>query len=374
MHMEQALRKEEAKTDIANPIKKPRELPADIPSSINPTLYKALWEILPEKNGATPLAKGGEHLVFEFVDPNKKSKHGNVVYKVNFLDSLDIVDAARRGKSKEVDRIVRSMETAMAAREGKLNEMRKYFGFSAVPVQYAAIKQLPVTPQIIEALKPRTKTEGLPKELPVWITVQRKVDLPPEDTHSINGYYPEANFKYKKGVHLAQAEEEYDAAHRTLTGPAQRFSGADRMLCLAIFPELKDVLVLAEADPSFRSKLEEFVHALIRYTQETGTSLDLAGHENVVITKKGEAWQLKMMDALFAREMRLSHLLPVIEKMRTDQAIDRFDFIYAVNILNTIRIANALAGMLGMPDRISMPGLAEIPAEKWRLALGSFLR
>jgi hypothetical protein len=372
--MEQALRKEEVKTGIANPIKKPRELPAEIPSSINPTLYKALWEILPEEHGATPLAKGGEHLVFEFVDPEDKSKHKNVVYKINFIDSLDVVDAARRGNLKEVDRIVRDMQQAMAKRESKLNEMRKYFGFSAVPVQYAAIKQLPVTPQIIEALKPRTQTGGLPKELPVWITVQRKVDLPPEDTHSINGYYPEANFKYKKGVHLAQAEEEYDAAHRTLTGPAQKFSGADRMLCLAMFPELKEVLVLAEANPAFRSKLEEFVHALIRYSQETGISLDLAGHENIVITKKGEAWQLKMMDALSARDIRLSQLLPVIEKMRTDKAIDRVDFIYAVNILNTIRLANALAGMLGMPDRISLPGLIEIPAEKWRLALGSYLR
>lgn len=359
--MEGALRAQNP-AEAANPFHPARELPKEFPPTIGEHLYKELLKVLPDKDLPTPLGKGGEHLVFEFQD----RKNNQIVYKVNYRNTLDVISAARKNNTKEVRRIVDHMRSHSAKREHELNKLREYFGFDSVPVQYSKIVELPVTSKIIFELSPREITEGLPESLPAQVIVQRRVDLPP-DAVSINGYYPEADVKALKGVKRYEAEERLDAAHRILIEPySEDLSPVQRKLILDVYPELGEAIKAADKDLAFRQELENFVRNLIHYVTETGKALDLAGHNNVVITKISKKWKLKLLDALLGDDLSLTRLGPMIERLNSGKELSRYDALFAVNLLNTIRVTNALAGLLDMPERIEFGGLAQVPAEKWR--------
>lgn len=338
-----------------------------IPPSVGAELFHSLERIKPDIYLPQIKAKGGEHLVYEFQDP----KHADVVYKVNFSKTFPVLAAHYNGEIAKT-RAVEDMEEDMLEQQGKLRELRTYFGFQAVPVQRFLVRDVPVSKDVVNALKPGWVSDALevPDTIPAWINVQRRLEMPAEKTVSLNGYYPESPLKL---MHRGDAEEEhvYDVGHDILIG--KDVSDLDdeekRAIVLDMYKDLHRVAEKAEDDPAFREKLADTVRKMIAYTEETENVLDLAGKNNVVLLEGEKAWELKMPDALFAGDMTLHGLDVAIRRHEKGEKLLNQHAGSALNPLNTVRVINALAVIAGIPDRLRVRGLENVPAEVWRKSL-----
>lgn len=337
---------------------------AEIPASVGEELFQSLERIKPETYLPEIKAKGGEHLVYEFRDP----KHMDVVYKVNFSKTLPVLAAHYNGEIA-TKRAVEKMEEDMLEQQSKLRELRSYFGFHAVPVQRFLVRDVPVSKEVVDALKPgwMPDTLDVPGTIPAWINVQRRLEMPGDRTVSLNGYYPESP---RKLLHRGDVDEErvYDLGHEILIGKdiPDLDDEERRAIVLDMYKDLHRVAEKAEDDPAFREKLADTVRKMIAYTEETENVLDLAGRNNVVLTEGEKGWDLKMPDALFAGDMTLHGLDDAIRRHAKGEKLLTRHAQSALNPLNTVRVINALAIIAGIPDRLRVHGLENVPAEVWR--------
>lgn len=334
-------------------------------SKVDPAFETAVDTALKgQKHWPYLLAKGGENLVFSFDDPRLQG----IVYKANYFESLPMLSAWYEGE-EAIERKIESMREEMDERTAKLNQLRDYFGFNAVPPQRYVIKKLPVTLALIAALKAEHMIQGmdLPKELPVWVCVQRKIKKPEARTFSLNGNYPES--KSKLGKKWSQQDIEiYDSAHEVLFGGP--LGEADRPTqekwVLYEYPELLPLWQASIGDPAFKQALQDIVRKLVKYTKETGELLELAGAENMILLKEKEGWNIKFLDALPLKDVNLERLKEVGEKMKDGRSLTLQQRYLAMNGLNTLRYINALALIAEVPERLEEPSISAVPAEAWR--------
>lgn len=376
-----ALPDEEKRNTIHNPFLTPsavekrhdvaRRLGGDLYQAIEkatPTEFISRWSGQPETYNPSLAGKGGEHLVFEFDDP----KHRDVVFKINYLKSKEVLSAWSRGPS-QFKAAVEYLRDDIDEQKIRLMELRKYFGKDAVPVQRLAMRDVPISREVIERLDPKYPTaKQLPDHIPAWIAVQSKLELSKDRTVSLNGSYAEyliarASERGKPGV-----EQDYDHAHDVLSGyqesgeePLRRHEKIDRVLWA--FPALDAVYTRAEEDPSFKLKLQKVVQDLLRYTRETGNALDLNGENNLVMLEQNGEWQLKMPDPLFTgSEPKMSDLEIATAALAHDEAISKEVSGKALNPLNTLRVINALALIADVPDQLKIPRMGEVSPRRWR--------
>jgi hypothetical protein len=327
----------------------------------------------PEVTAPHMIASGGEHLVFEFPD----ARHSDVVLKVNFQQTLPVLQAHRHGEIAR-KKALENMEEAMVERRSQLRELREYFGHSAVPVTRFQIQDMPVSPDIVEKLHPGWLQEGqeVPSTLPAWVVIQRRLDLQPEKTVSLTGYYLE-DPRMPKGEEKEFMENYktiYELGHDILVGKEVEDLSAENQqeIVLRLFPNLKKVAEKNTTDPVFKKKLQDTVRKLIAYTDDTKTALDLAGANNVVLIEGEKGWDLKMPDALPTDEVRTDDISLAAEELEKGEPLTSHATIVK-NALNTVRMINALALVSGIPERLHVPGLETIPAETWRQVLSEKL-
>ncbi|MDQ7815226.1 MAG: hypothetical protein RDU25_05500 [Patescibacteria group bacterium] len=334
-------------------------------SPIEPAMSAAVDTVLAgQKHWPYLAAKGGEHLVFSFDDPRLQG----IVYKVNYFESLPLLTAWYEGEDA-MERKLDLMREEMDQRTAKLNQMRDYFGFNAVPPQRFVIKKLPVTDSLIMALKAERLVQGmdLPKELPVWTCVQRKIKKPEGQTYSLNGYYPESKVKFGRSWSREDIET-YDAAHDVLFGgPLSELDQASQEKWVLLeYPELLPLWQAKIGDPVFKKELQQVVKKLIAYTQETGELMELAGAENLVLLKEKAGWQVKLFDALPMKGVSMESLRGITAKLKSGRSLTLQQRYVAMNGLNTLRFINALALIAEVPERMVEPDVMAVPAETWR--------
>lgn len=342
-------------------------------SPIEPAMAAAVDTALTnQKHWPYLAARGGEHLVFSFDDPRLQG----IVYKVSYFESLPILSAWYEGEDA-VERKLESMHEEMDQRTAKLKRMREYFGFNAVPPQRFVIKKLPVTHALIMALKAEHLVQGmdLPKELPVWVCVQRKIKKPEGQTYSLNGYYPES--KKRLGRSWSKEDiETYDAAHDVLFGGP--LSGMDQASqerwVLLEYPELLPLWQAMIGDPALKKELQDVVKKLITYTKETGELMELAGEENAVLLKEKAGWQVKLFDALPTKGLNLERFREVTAKLKSGRSLTMPQRYVAMNGLNTLRFINALALIAEVPERMVEPDVLSVPAETWRQEISKIFK
>jgi hypothetical protein len=308
------------------------------------------------------MARGGEHLVFDFEDP----KHADVVYKVNFHESLPLLKAVQRGGSDK-ERALEAMLKEMDRRRKELAKLRQYVGHSAVPVQQAMIREIPVTAAIIKALQLPEDGIGqkLPLTVPAWVVLQRKIELG-RDYVSLNAYYPEASF-----YPPSQQEE---LGHRILIGKERGLNpDVELDAVLSLYPEFKYLNGLVFNDPGFKSALRQATEQMIEYTQDSGIALDLVGKNNIVLRKMEKGWDLKMVDPMPRGDVRISELAKAAEEFR-GQKDTGVDWEKVMDALNTVRVLNALALFSGSPKRLRVPELEGISAEFLRRKIKPLFR
>lgn len=358
----------EPKKESAKPPSTPRE---DIFASIKritPDVYaprkwisKTRKEI-PEIAAPRPIGKGGEHLVFEFPDP----KHSDVVMKVNFHQTLPVLRAYTQGEI-ERKKARENMEEAMVERRSQLHELREDFGHAAVPVQRFLIQDVPVSRDVVERLYPGWLSErtAVPSTLPAWVAFQRRLEFDPEKTVSLTGYYPEQ--RNRREERTEEFDNVYDVGHDILIGKETDLDPEEqRNIVLDMYPGLQKVGEKADSDPGFTEKLQETVRKLISYTETTMTALDLAGKNNVVLMQGEKGWELKMPDALPVEDLALDDLQHASNALQRGGHLTEKDASTPLNVLNTVRVINALALLAGVPERLRVDGLDAVPASTWR--------
>lgn len=341
----------------------------DIPRSMrhDPALYEAVDELLASDHEPQLIAKGGEHLVFELRD---RRKPRDVVIKVNFRETLPLYDARQDGDVAEEQRLLLEMRQKMRRLKNDLALMRKYFGAQAVPVQQFMIRDVPVTEKVILYLE--DDYEALPDEgvekLPAWISIQRRLDLDPDRTISLDGYYQERRLIHQKDP---ETLEEYDKLHRLLAQVESMDLSEyeQREMVGRGFDSMANVSAMAEYDEGFRSRLQEPIRKMIRYTLETKNILDLAGSNNAVMSLIDKSWTLKLPDALSTWDVSLDQLKEGADALARGEMLE-FDLAQkCYYALNTVRVINALAIIAGIEERLDLPFLKGVPPEAWRTEL-----
>jgi len=319
---------------------------------------------------------GGEHLVFDLAKKNAPEKIRDVVVKVNVNRSLGLFrfgilhDAAAIGHGEE------TMDEEMEARKKKLTELRSYFGKDSVPVQRFLICDMPVSKQIIDGWdrlhrRPSHRhwvPEGAAlnvKTIPAWVEVQRRIDLDPKKTVSLNGTYFEHASSPLGKLPPKESERIYAQAHDLLVGHTDLDPEEQRHIVLSVYPSLEGVAKRLD-DPVFVKGLRDMVRTLIRYSKETDTPLDLMGKNNIVLTETAQGWKPKLLDPLLPDDRVFGDFGTAVARAKKGWILDGGLRNGVFNAMNTVRVINALAILSGIPDRLQIKDLEEIPAAGWR--------
>lgn len=309
------------------------------------------------------VARGNEHLVFAF----EERKYQGLIFKVNFSKSLRSLHLVQRGESGK--RYARDlMQRQIAEYQHDIEEIRKEFGRGALPPERIYVDDVPVSREVIELLfKAKIPEEmTVPETLPVWVVLQRKIELPEADqVISLTGGYPERQASFRSTDSKEAAE--YEQTHNLLVGNKSTLSPEEQCSSvLRMYPSLRVVALQMQRDLDFVSVLQDAVRKMISYMQKTDMVLDLAGKNNIALVKTPKGWELKMLDPLPPRDWRISDLDQRAEdlhrqgRLTTQQALD------VMNILNTIRVTNALAELSGIQERLRPRLRKPLSAETWR--------
>jgi hypothetical protein len=352
------------------------------PPLVSQELHRAVNAGVPERYDPRIIAKGGEHMVFRFNEPfrrklmpeekeaGKKAKERlrDVVYKVNYQDTAQILEAVASGDDLKVKKALEKMREKIEDKRRSFEYLREYFGFDAVPAQQYMIRDVPITPEIVAAVKPGLihKAVGL-TSIPAWVEVQRKLDL--DTAISVNGYYPESpHSQAHEKVDEKEFNRKFDAGHDVLTGGILSEMDHESQLkrVLAMYPDLRPVAHKAAADPSFKEELRQLSDKLMNFIEETGIAIDLVGRNNMVMIKRGDKWTVRFLDILHPGDFSFINLKILLEMMRQKQPIGQRGRSVVLDLVNTVRIVNALALISGNDRRLYYPDLAAIPPEVWR--------
>lgn len=358
------------------------------PSSVDPALHSAINQALPERYDPRILAQGGEHLVFRFHEPfegrpkdasgkkrKAKERKRELVYKVNFHETKPILKAVVSGDEERVKRALGKMRERIEAKRDSINELRTYFGFDSVPAQQFMVRDVPITPEIVASLDESLVDDSADIEsIPAWVEVQREIDLGP--AVSLTGYYPESPKSPLRQKHKKDYAQIFDAGHDVLTGGPISEIHPDTQLdyVLAMYPDLRGVADKAKKNQPFKQGLHELSDKLMDFIEETGIALDLAGRDNMVLIKRGESWSVRFPDVLAPGDFSFINFKLALEDLHSGRAIGARSRVVAANLVNTVRIVNALALISGNDRRLRYPALAGISPEAWRQEVGPVFR
>ncbi len=351
------------------------------PGSVNPILFSGVNKLIKDlhkqrSDKSLPdfepvlKAQGGEHLVFYFEDPN----HPDIIAKINYYYSRPLLRAADKTPAEQQEARA-DVNRVITQQTQNMRVIRKYFGQKSIPASQSMVREMPVNLQTIALLDPKFPvTNGqLPESVPVMLTVQKKINLPPGDkTISLTGYYPERSLD----SHDPRFEDKYLAGHETLTdGPLSQMPADSQIkYILDMYPDLKPVAKKAETDPQFKNRLKDFAETLIKLADETGITLDVAGPNNsVMIQDKNNKWQVHILDPLTNDDTNLDSLRDVVDLLSgttdfpaiSQSKLDKETANKAFNALNTLRVTNALATIAGSDKRLSVKNLSSISPNAW---------
>lgn len=319
--------------------------------------------------------RGGEHLVFELpVRPNADlSKRApervrNVVIKINVSETLDNFTFEDLMDEKRTERGMAQMERSMAEREDRLEELREHFGRDAVPAQRFFISDIPVSREIIQGLRRSwlPTNEELPfKTIPAWVEVQRRINLDPGATVSLNGSYLESEHSPLASLEPQKANKEYTLAHEVLTGMTDLSPEKQRKIALRVYPNLKNIDERMR-EPAFGEALQDFVVKLIQYSEQTNDAMDLMGKNNLVLTKTENGWKPKLLDVLHASDFTFDDFGIAVRAAKSGKRVSDETAGGVYNALNSVRVINALAILANLPDRLRIDALDEASAAGWK--------
>ena len=294
------------------------------------------------------LGSGADHVVFESSEfPDKVVKvHANMLWdliRVNKMDGLP-PDHTSESQWKYLKRFARKERLRHA-------QLVEYFG-EAVPHEQLLRRQVPVTKSLLLAAKRNQAAEGLKYHLvyKLWTAVRVQDRLPDlafdqQNSMSMNTTYTESKHKYQSGEYEALNQHLIDGKDDNTAGTARDY--------LSRYPQIAHLLGVMAEDPKLKTLISDFVRRAVRYTNETGEILDVAGRSNVRAYKDGDEWRLIMPDPLFHYAKVWRDTESILWMADRGQELQSKDLGTLINTFNYARFINALAAVTGVDARLS---------------------
>lgn len=300
------------------------------------------------------LARGGEHMVYEIPG------HLDVVAKIDINSLRKLLEYRVKNRERgeapdsiaEADRV--KIDEQLRVKRARYEKMREIFGRERVLPERAFFMKVPITDDICEAIfegrVPNSVKADAATETWAVVKIQRTApELKNTERFGIVGGYVE------------QLEPDPDAYRRITAALVENDKNAH--FTTEEFRELqgsplKELLEKAEIDVALRNLLTDFVRRAIRYTNETGELLDLAGFDNVPLWREPDgAWNYRLVDALYPGYVNGGKLELSREALRRAVAGEKLEDEHRyplLNAVNYVRLVNGLAAYLGEVERIEL--------------------
>lgn len=310
------------------------------------------------------LGKGGENLVYDI--PDDPSKVGRVAIEP-LIDQLAQAGGQQGAAARE------TLQAKLAAENATYDELCRYFGNEHVPQTTRSLYLVPTSREFLEAIH---KTKGrvvpdaiqTPTNMLTIVAAQEKVsEINDDESLDVRGGLAEA--RDPKVMNTDTYKQAYlDATQALVCDPESASFDLDQFL--VIHPALRETVEQAREDPQLAASLTDFVQKAMRYSKETGKSLDLNGAKNILFFKNpGMVWGYKLVDATSPyAEVALSRSRELMEKVVAKEPIeDHIDRHLLRSAVNYQRTLNGLSKQLGIGDHLDMiPHASTVtPSEFW---------
>jgi|GEM_PF-932505 len=290
------------------------------------------------------LARGGNQIVYDIpAFPTLVAKADTQILKLNMDKNKE------EGKPlDELNDRKRAMEYLRYERS-RFQRMKSYFGKEHILGQAKILQKVPVTSRILAEIY-EGQIPGPTDEAWTAITLQRRAEEL-QDAHRLNlvGGYAEIQ------PELTNDAEYSSVTASLLDGNTKNSPTVQAFLRVQNNDGLNDLVANAEQDADLKKVLCDLVQKVIRYTNETGEILDLAGNDNITVFQKDGKWTYRLIDALYPMEIdNVENTRKAIQKLAYDQVLDKDDQGCLFNVLNFTRTINGLASYLGVQQRIEI--------------------
>lgn len=280
------------------------------------------------------MGEGGEHIVFSLGD------HPEVVAKVD----RDAIIHALRNREVEPAQIESDLHRERTA----IEQMREYFG-EAVLKEQPVFMTVPLDTKALHAIigdEHPDLPEGI-QEIPALVRLQDRLPERPKGTHDLS-----PRFRYLEIQRQGISTEEYE---RFLTIDEKNAEDYLKGMCPNFFAALHK----EPRDDKLIRVVRDFVGKTSSYVRETGEMLDLAGPGNIVFLhdqdREGkDQWRLLMPDARYPARGRWDQAHEAMDVFIRAGALPKDSANFVMNALNFQRFMNAVAIVVGAPERLSL--------------------
>lgn len=297
------------------------------------------------------LNRGGEHLVYTV------EEHPNIVIKAStykIKDSVINVTSYDLGKDDQALKLeaMQNYFDEIKRKNEEVGRLRKFFGKDHTLRERRYLMKVPVTYELLreifsEDYFKRTLPESAKDITDVWthVIVQEytKTSEDPDKLSLTYGFFIE-----DQNPNLQE--------YQKLTSSSFRLNknDFDETLFLKLQDRSKNksiskLIQLSNSDEGLKEQLTSFVITAIRYTEETGQILALAGEDNVLFYKEDNKWNYLLLDALPNSPEPIFHIMLSLEqKLSNSIELSDDEKEFLKRGINFVRIINGLALSLGL--------------------------
>ncbi|HVB20177.1 MAG TPA: hypothetical protein VNF51_02780 [Candidatus Paceibacterota bacterium] len=302
------------------------------------------------------IARGGDHLVYE------ASEHPDVVIKASTYKIKDIlIDNETRGLPLDdvSDEMYASLDKEIAEKNTQIQEYRKYFGAKHTLAERRYLMQVPVSTEVLREIfkndwEGRAAPPGVASIQDAWsaVVVQKRARQI-EDPNHVGLYF--GGFLEERGYDLSPSE--YGHFSEVFEhGDAIQPEDLEEFFRLQDNPDthaLRDLVLRTEQDPELKKSTIDFLQTAIRFANETGNILALAGKDNVILYPGNSGWNYVLIDAIpLPNEPILTAARAARGRSKNNELLNQKEEGYIIRARNFVRTINGLAAALGVEERI----------------------
>ena len=145
---------------------------------VGPDFYDEIKRLKTDDYFIEPIGQGAENIVFEIAKDEKIKNIRSVVIKVNALQTLKYTEALLENPDPiDQEKIHEQLEREIRHTTEDILELKKYFGWQAIPDQKIILKNIPVSKQAAQMFFGRVVLpfRRFPMTVLAWITIQKKL-------------------------------------------------------------------------------------------------------------------------------------------------------------------------------------------------------
>jgi hypothetical protein len=286
-------------------------------------------------------------------------EHPDMVAKVDYTILQRVADFnAKRGQSIETlsPEVKDAAEKSIVMERRRLLELRDYFGREHMVPQKVAFMQVPMSPDLAQELSEKRRLSQpitIDKNTDIWtiVRLQKKSAAlaDPERKTLLAGY----------AEHWDEIDEaEYWKITERLVGGENKEEFApepEGLFKIQTNRPLHNLLEAAKEDVALNEAIQDCLKNAIRYANETGNILDLAGEDNLVFSKRADGnWGYFLVDAFENQPMILTKADEALGNLIRGDELEPAAYNHILNAINFIRTVNGTAEILGLSDRIKL--------------------